>query len=39
LERLYAGNRRNGYIAERISFSAAGVITAANDNPTSFTSS
>lgn len=30
---LYAGNRRNAYIAERISFSAAGVVTAANDNP------
>jgi hypothetical protein len=30
---LYAGNRRNGYIAERISFSAAGATTAAQDNP------
>jgi hypothetical protein len=30
---LYAGNRRNGYIAERLSFSEAGVVTAAVDNP------
>lgn len=30
---LYAGNRRNGYIAERLSFSAAGEVTEANDNP------
>ena len=30
---LYAGNRKNGYIAERISFSAAGAVTAGNDNP------
>jgi len=30
---LYAGNRKNGYIAERLSFSKAGQVTAANDNP------
>lgn len=30
---LYAGNKRNGYIAERISFSEAEVVTAAVDNP------
>lgn len=30
---LYAGNLRNGYIAERLSFSAAGQLTAGNDNP------
>lgn len=32
---LYAGNRRNGYIAERISFSAGGPgqVRAADDNP------
>lgn len=30
---LYAGNRRNGYIAERLSFSAAGTVTTADDNP------
>jgi hypothetical protein len=30
---LYAGNRNNGYIAERLSFSEAGQVTKANDNP------
>jgi hypothetical protein len=30
---LYAGNRRNGYIAERLSFSKAEVVTSAVDNP------
>lgn len=30
---LYAGNKRNGYIAERLSFSEAGKVTAAVDNP------
>ena len=30
---LYAGNRRNGYIAERLSFRTAGEVTTANDNP------
>jgi len=30
---LYAGNLKNGYIAERLSFSQAGQVTAANDNP------
>lgn len=30
---LYAGNLRNGYIAERLSFSEAGVLTPALDNP------
>jgi hypothetical protein len=30
---LYAGNRKNGYIAERLSFSQSGVLTAAEDNP------
>ena len=30
---LYAGNRKSGYITERISFSEAGVVTAGNDNP------
>jgi len=30
---LYAGNLRNGYIAERLSFSKAGEVTKANDNP------
>jgi hypothetical protein len=32
---LYAGNKRNGYIAERISFKAAGAgqVRAADDNP------
>jgi hypothetical protein len=30
---LYAGNRKNGYIAERLSFSEPGVVTAAEDNP------
>lgn len=32
---LYAGNKRNGYIAERISFKAAGTgnVRAADDNP------
>ncbi len=30
---LYAGNKRNGYIAERLSFSKAGATTAAEDNP------
>jgi hypothetical protein len=30
---LYAGNRRNGYIAERLSFTSSGVTRAADDNP------
>jgi hypothetical protein len=30
---MYAGNIRNGYIAERLSFSAAGMLTPAVDNP------
>ena len=30
---LYAGNLRNGYIAERLSFSEAGVVTPAVSNP------
>ncbi len=30
---LYAGNRKNGYIAERISFSGPGQVIAAQDNP------
>ncbi len=30
---LYAGNLKNGYIAERLSFSAAGELTPAVDNP------
>lgn len=30
---LYAGNKRNGYIAERLSFDATGVVRAADDNP------
>jgi len=30
---LYAGNTRNGYIAERLSFSEAGMVTAAENNP------
>lgn len=30
---LYAGNLRNGYIAERLSFSADGMLTPAVDNP------
>ena len=30
---LYAGNLRNGYIAHRYSFSNAGELAAANDNP------
>jgi hypothetical protein len=30
---VYAGNRRNGYIAERLSFSGPGVVRAAIDNP------
>jgi hypothetical protein len=30
---LYAGNLNNGYIEERLSFSEAGKLTAANDNP------
>jgi len=30
---LYAGNRKNGYIAERFSFSESGTVTAAVDNP------
>lgn len=30
---LYAGNLKNGYIAERLSFSEAGVLTPALDNP------
>lgn len=30
---LYAGNIHNGYIAERLSFSAAGELTRAQDNP------
>jgi hypothetical protein len=30
---LYAGNIKNGYIAERLSFSEAGVVTAGIDNP------
>jgi hypothetical protein len=30
---MYAGNLRNGYIAERLSFSAAGMLTPAVDNP------
>ncbi len=30
---LYAGNRRNGYIAERLSFDEQGVVRAADDNP------
>jgi hypothetical protein len=30
---LYAGNRHNGYIAERLSFSTAGKVTSASDNP------
>ena len=30
---LYAGNLNNGYIEERLSFSKAGEVTAANDNP------
>jgi hypothetical protein len=30
---LYAGNRKNGYIAERLSFSGPGVVRAAADNP------
>jgi hypothetical protein len=33
---LYAGNKRNGYIAERLSFSEAGVVTSAIDNPYTF---
>jgi hypothetical protein len=30
---LYAGNRRNGYMAERLSFTEQGTIRAAVDNP------
>ena len=30
---LYAGNRRNGYIAERFSFDETGRVRAAEDNP------
>jgi len=30
---LYAGNRRNGYIAERLSFDESGMTRAAQDNP------
>jgi hypothetical protein len=30
---LYAGNRNNGYITERLSFSGPGVVRAASDNP------
>jgi hypothetical protein len=30
---LYAGNRKNGYIAERLSFAEAGVARTADDNP------
>lgn len=30
---LYAGNLRNGYIANRLSFEDAGVLTEVNDNP------
>jgi hypothetical protein len=30
---LYAGNRRNGYIAERLSFDEAGMARTADDNP------
>ena len=30
---LYAGNIKNGYIAERLSFSAASEVAAASDNP------
>jgi hypothetical protein len=33
---LYAGNRKNGYIAERLSFSQAETVTAAVDNPYTF---
>lgn len=30
---LYAGNTKNGYIAERLSFSGDGIVTKAVDNP------
>lgn len=30
---LYAGNKRNGYIAERLSFDESGRVRAAEDNP------
>ncbi|HET9930261.1 MAG TPA: DUF1552 domain-containing protein, partial [Polyangiaceae bacterium] len=30
---LYAGNRKNGYIAERLAFDQTGKVLAANDNP------
>jgi hypothetical protein len=30
---LYAGNKRNGYIAERLSFDETGMTRAADDNP------
>ncbi len=30
---LYAGNRKNGYIAERLSFSGPGKVLAGQDNP------
>ncbi|HWP07840.1 MAG TPA: DUF1552 domain-containing protein [Polyangiaceae bacterium] len=33
---LYAGNINNGYIEERLSFSKAGEVTAATDNPYKF---